>query len=116
MKNRGHGFWDTNQQKLSNNSRATGTHSGLMSLMISQFNSWTSIKRENVLIIKTSELFEASIVNKLKTFLKKDIKYFPLPYTPSKTNIENIKDANLVQVFKKYETEITRINNFTPPA
>ena len=34
--------------------------------MIDQFNSWTNVKRDNVLVIKANEIFEEGIVNKLE--------------------------------------------------
>lgn len=78
----------------------------LLELMIKQFNNWTTIKRDNLCVIKTCELFENNIVNKLEKFFKKKIDHFPISYTNPKTNIENI------ELFEKYKLEIDRINNF----
>lgn len=76
--------------------------------MIKQFKSWTGIKRDNVLVIKSCELFENNIVNKLEKFLKKKINNFPLLYITPKTDITNIECTKL---FNKYRLEIDIINN-----
>ena len=81
--------------------------------MINQFNSWTNIRNNNVLIIKTCELFDNSIVNKLESFLKRKINHFPIPYIKPEININNIPDQNeFSELFKKYKSEIDKINNF----
>jgi len=85
----------------------------LIKLMINQFNSWTNIRRDNVLIIKSCELFENSIVDKLENFLKKKLYHFPISYKRPKTNIENIENIDeYSELFKKYKLEIDKINNF----
>lgn len=109
MKNRGSGWWDVNQQKMSNNNNIVLTDENLIEVMIRQFNSWTNIKRDNVLVIKSCELFENNIVNKLENFLKKQIHNFPISYQNPKTNIENIEN---IEFFKKYKIEIDNIINF----
>jgi hypothetical protein len=114
MKRRGRGIWDVNQRKLSNDNHVDLSDENLLKLMIQQFNSWTNIKRDNVLIIKSSELFENSIVEKLEKFLKKKIYHFPIPYVTPKTNIENIINNDEVELFKKYKLEIDKINHFIP--
>jgi hypothetical protein len=65
-----------------------------------------------VCVIKSCELFENNIVDKLETFLKQKIYHFPIPYTTPKTNIESIHDNETNEFFKKYKLEIDRINNF----
>jgi len=87
MKNRGKGFWDTNQQKMSNNKNVVLSDKNLIELMINQFKSWTNIKRYNVCVIKSCELFESNIVDKLEKFLKKELYHFPIPYKNPKTSI-----------------------------
>ena len=112
MKNRGEGIWDVNQQKMSNNLDVVLSDENLIELMINQFNNWTNIKRDNVCVIKSCELFENNIVDKLTTFLKRKIYHFPIPYkTPNTTDIENI-DIESLELFEKYKLEIDRINNF----
>ena len=111
MKNRGCGIWDLNQKKMSNNNNVVLSDENLLKLMIDQFNSWTNVKRDNVLVIKSCELFENNIVNKLENFLKKKINNFPILYKNPKTNIENIENNELIELFKKYELEI---DNITP--
>ena len=111
MKKRGPGFWDSNQQKLSNNTNVLLSDENLLKLMIKQFNSWTIPKRDNVLVIKASELFEDSIVNKLENFLGKKINHFPINYISPNTNL-NIENKKLIELFEKYKFEIDKINNF----
>jgi hypothetical protein len=114
MKNRGTGFWDVNQQKMSNNKNVILTDENLLQLMIKQFTSWTSEKRKNVLIVNSSELFEDTIVNKLEGFLNKKLLFFPLHYVPPKTNTQSISNMNkeLLQLFEKYQDDIDKITNF----
>ena len=110
MKNRGKGFWDVNQRKMTNNNNVELSDDNLMKVMIDQFNNWTNIKRDNVLIIKSCELFQNSIVNKLEKFLKKKIHHFPILYKNPKSSNINIENVELI---KKYDLEIYKINNFT---
>jgi hypothetical protein len=110
MVERGSGIWDINQQKMSNNKNVDLSNENLLKLMINQFNSWTNVKRDNVLIIKSCELFENSIVDKLEKFLKKKLCHFPIPYITPKINIKHINKNN--ELFKKYKLEIDKINNF----
>ena len=110
MKNRGDCWWGLNQQKMSNNNNIVLSDENLIELMIKQFNSWTNIKRDNVLVIKSCELFENSIVDKLEKFLKKKLCHFPIPYITPKINIKHINKNN--ELFKKYKLEIDKINNF----
>lgn len=113
MKNRGNGIWDVNQKKMSNNNDTDLSDENLLKLMINQFNSWTNIRSDNVLIIKSFELFENSIVDKLENFLKKKLYHFPILYNKPKTNIENDENINKYsKLFKKYKLEIDKINNF----
>lgn len=112
MKNRGDEFWDVNQQKLSNNTDVLLSDENLLKLMIKQFNSWTNIKRNNVLVINSSEIFEHNIVNKLENFLNTKINHFPIEYVKPKSDINNISDKELIDLFEKYKYEIDKINNF----
>ena len=112
MKNRGNGIWDTNQQKMSNDINVVLSDKNLIECMINQFNNWTNIKRNNVCVIKSCELFENNIVDKLENFFKKKIYHFPISYKNPKTNIENIENIELIELFEKYKLEIDRINNF----
>jgi len=115
MKNRTIGLWNVNQQKLSNNKNEVLSDENLLKLMINQFNNWTNIRRPNVLIIQSNELFQNTIVNKLNCFLKTNINYFPIEYKKPSTDINNIKNTELVHLFEKYKYEIDTINNFNIP-
>ena len=112
QKQRGKGIWDLNQQKLSNNMNIELSDENLLQLMIKQFNSWSNNKKENILFIKTNELFEHEIVNKLESFLKKKITHFPIEYIPPNTINEEIENFNCTELFKKYELEIDKINQY----
>ena len=111
VKNRGTGWYDVNQQKLSNNYNVELSDENLLSLMIKQYNSWTEKKDKNVLIIKSNELFEGSILEKLQTFLKNpSLQYFPIKFITPKTNINNMEEKDLL-LFQKYKDEIDKINS-----
>jgi len=110
MRNRGDGFWDTNQKKLTNNNKCPLSDEHLLICMINQFNSFIN---KNVLIVKSCELFEENIVNKLETFLNKKLYHFPILYKQPKTNISKIDDS-LIQLFNKYKIEIDAINKIEP--
>jgi hypothetical protein len=115
MKNRNNGYWDVNQQKMTNNYNVKLSDETLLKCMINQFHNWTSIRRKNVLIIHTSELFKKTIVKKLERFLKKPLNHFPVKYVKPKTNINDISDTNLINLFIKYKDDIIKINSFIPP-
>ena len=97
---------------MSNNINIELSDENLIKLIINQFNSWTCIRRKNVLILKSCELFENSITNKLESFLKRKIHHLPIPYIKSKTNIEK-EYSKYSDLFKKYEVELDKINNFS---
>jgi hypothetical protein len=112
MKNRANKPWITNQKKLSNNTNVDISDENLLKLMINQFNEFTNIKSDNVLVINSKELFEDTIVNKLENFLGKKLYGFPIEYIKPKTDINNIEDIQLLELFKKYKSDIDIINNF----
>jgi hypothetical protein len=97
---------------MSNNTNVVLSDENLIELMIEQFNSWTNVKRDNVLIIKSCELFKHSIVNKLEFFLKTKLRFFPIAFVEPKHDANNIKDIKLIELFEKYKLEINKINNF----
>jgi hypothetical protein len=111
MKNRGKGYWDVNQYKLSNNNKITLSDENLLFLMLRQFHSWTKEKHDNVLIIKSSELFDNSIVDKLETFLNRKIEHFPIQWKKPNISIEELSETKL---FLKYKNYIDKVNNFVP--
>jgi hypothetical protein len=112
VRNRGKGYWDINQKKLSNNNNIELSDENLFELMIRQFYSWTKNKYSNVLLIETNELFDINIVYKLENFLKKKIKYFPIQYVKPKTDISDIKEKKMIELFEKYKIQIDYINNY----
>lgn len=101
-----------NQKKLSNNSNIKSSDENLLKLMIEQFNSWTNVKRDKVFLIKSNELFEDGIVNKLEKILKNKISHFPLKYKPPHVTDKNIEDFKLTELFKKHKLELEKIINF----
>jgi hypothetical protein len=107
-KNRGEGVWDLNQQKLSNNENIKLSDENLLKLMIKQVNTWINIKKDNVLILKSSEIFEEHIVDKLQSFLKKDLHSFPITYVKPKTSLDNLDRDELI-LFQKYKNDINKI-------
>ncbi len=112
QKRRGRGFWDVNQKKLSNNPYIELLDENLLKLMIEQFNSWTNVKRDNVLFIKSNEIFEDGIVNKLEKKLKNKISHFPIEYKKPQVTDKDVEDFKLTELFKKYELEIEKIIKF----
>jgi len=114
MKNRGEGIWDKNQRKMSNNMDIELSDETLLKLMIKQFHEWTDIKRNNVLVVRSSELFEESIVAKLNLFLNKKIEHFPMEYRIPRTNVNAMLDEDLIELFDKYKYDIEWINGFCP--
>lgn len=110
MKRRG--LQKINQKKMSNNNNVSFSDENFIKVMINQFNKWTNQKRKNVLIVKTNELFETSIVNKLESFLKKKIHHFPIKHVQPKTKT-NIKDVEKYKkLFKKFQAELDFIDTY----
>ena len=108
VKKRGEGFWDINQKKLSNNENITLSDENLLKLMLKQINTWININKPNVLILKSSEIFEESILDKLQTFLKKELHSFPIKYIKPQTSLENL-DRDILMLFQKYKKNINTI-------
>lgn len=116
MKRRGKGYWDINQQKLSNSTNINYSDGNLLRLMIQQFNKWTSFKKNNMLILKYEELFDETINNKLATFLNNDkLSNLNIIYkTPHiNSSVVDTIDFNFKQLFEKNKKEIDYINNFS---
>lgn len=113
IRRRGKGTYDQNQQKLSNNKNVKLSDENLLTLMINQFHEWTNKQRDNVLIIKTEELFQDEIVEKLNHFLKKEIVGFPIEYKKPRTDIKKYTKQNS-ELFEKYKEELDAIINFQP--
>jgi len=109
QKRRGNGFWDTNQRKLSNNSNIKLSDENLLKLMIDQFNSWTNVQRDNVLVVKSLEIFEDVIVNKLEKTLGKKLSHFPIKYKEPTIRQDDIEQFKSTELFKKYKLEIEKI-------
>ena len=111
MKRRGKGYYDTNQQKLSNDKNCKISDENLLELMIKQFHDFTCTKRENVLIINSKELYKEGVVTKLKKLLNLNVKHFPVKWIEPRTSLHNIKKKTQ-QLFQKYKKEINKINDF----
>ena len=114
QKKRGTGIWSLNQKKLSNNYNIELSDENLLKLIIKQFNNWTNLKRDNVLVIKSEELFKNEILTKLKKLLKKDLSYFPIIYKTPKIHHDDIEKFKSTKLYEKYELEIKKINEFIP--
>jgi hypothetical protein len=108
VKNRGHLLWTNNQRKLSNNINIKLSDENLLKLMLNQINTWININKSNVLILKSSEIFEEPILDKLQSFLKKDLHSFPITYIKPKTSLENL-DRDELMLFQKYKKNINTI-------
>ena len=114
MKKRGKGYWDVNQEKLSNNYDVKYSDENLLKLMIKQFKMWTKWKSPNLLVIRSEDLFKNNIVKRLSLFLKKsNLINFPLKYKKSNINLSLTKMLeNEKELFIKYKEDIDRINNY----
>ncbi len=105
---------EINQYKLSNNKNIKPSDEYLLQLMIKQFHSFTDQPRKNVLIVKSEELFQPEICDKLKQFLNNpNLNHFPIEYIPGRTNMNAISEADAA-LFLKYKTYIDYINNWQP--
>lgn len=113
MRKRLKGHWDVNQQKLSNNKNIKLSDENLLQLIIRQINIWTNTNCKNVLVIHSKELFENTIVDKLKIFLKNNnLQHLPVIYKTPKTTIENTNEHKyFMPLFDKYKSQIDSINN-----
>jgi hypothetical protein len=101
--------WIKIQQMLSNNVNIELSDENLLKLMIRQFNIWNNVNKYNVLILKNSEIFEMSIVDKLQTFLNnKNLKNFPVKYVPPITDVKHVSKDDAV-LFQKYKDDVNNI-------
>ena len=84
----------------------------LIKQMIFQYHNWTKKKYDNVLIIKSKELFEPDIKLKLQNFLKNDnLMCLPAIYRKPKIDLNTHKICKSdLELFEKYEKEIDDIN------
>jgi hypothetical protein len=115
MKRRGKELCVINHRKLSNNPLANYSDEYLLQCMIKQFKSFTLRPLPNVLVIKSDELFQPAIHEKLKQFLHKSVlNEFPIKFVPPKTDINEISAADAA-LFEKYKKDIDHINNWQPP-
>ena len=97
MKRRGKELCVINHRKLSNNPLANYSDEYLLQCMIKQFKSFTLRPLPNVLVIKSDELFQPAIHEKLKQFLHKSVlKEFPIKFVPPKTDINEFSAADAV--------------------
>ncbi len=111
VKRRGPKIWKVNQQKLTNNLETPLSDENLLQAMINQFNSWATVPRKDVLVLKMRELFDPSVLPKLTRFLKKPLKGFPIAYKQPKSSLNSITPA-LQKLFDKYKNDIDKIDNF----
>ena len=99
--------YQANHRKLSNNLNIEYSDETLLKLMVKQFNSFYE-NRDKLLLIKSSELFENGIDDKLKKFLKTNkLNNFPLqfkaPHTILNYNNFNLKHKKLfMKHFKSF--------------
>jgi len=96
---------------MSNNENIELSDEMLLKLMIKQWNSWTNSNIDNLLVIKSVELFTNKIVNKLKNLLGKHLDHFPMKYRKPNINEKNIEDFKSTELFKKYKLDIEKIIN-----
>lgn len=112
QKKRGKGYWNVNQKKLNNNRNIKLSDENLLKSMINQFNSWTNIKRDNVLVIKSVELFQHKTLNKFKKILGKNLSNFPIKYKIPSVTQDDITKFKSTKLFEKYKLKIKEIIDF----
>ncbi len=111
------GFWDVNQQKLSNKLDVELSDEQLFVRMLTQFVKWTNYirvyKPANVCVVKYEELFQPSIRPKLESFLGKPLVGFPIPYIQPKS-ASVIPTDEEEKLFTKYKQWIEYVNLYKP--
>lgn len=106
-------IYKANIKKLNNNTNINISDENLFKAMLSQFCKYYEAAKinDNILFIKSEELFKPTIVDKLKKFLKNDnLKYFPLKFKKPKSNYNKLVKKNM-KLFLKYKKMIDFINN-----
>ena len=115
MKRRGMNFWGLNQQKLANNYRVPLSDDNLLQQMFIQFYNYTRKPLSNrILIIHQDELFQDSIVYKLRNFLGNPaLIHFPVEYRKPKTEYDILyRFPYYANLFAKYKRHIDNVNNY----
>ena len=82
--------------------------------MINQFYNFTQKKRDNILILKTDELFNIRGKEKIENFLNKKMSNFPIKQKIQNTKYYEIltKNMELLKLFYKYKHDIQNISRF----
>jgi hypothetical protein len=112
MKNRDSTLAATNQRKLSNNLNVEISDENLLQLMFAQFLSFKNSGSVNVLLIQSKEIFQDSIVSKLREFLRNpSLDFFPIQYKTPKTNVNDVINDCYESLFQKYDAQIKTVNN-----
>ena len=112
QKRRGQGIWDVNQKKMCNKNNIYLSDEILLKCMIRQWKSFCTIYREDVLILKTCQLFEPDIKNKIEKFLNRKLssKIFPLKYKPPNIDINNpVLNYKETKLFEQYFNDLLTI-------
>lgn len=79
QKKRGKGYWDVNQQKLSNNKNTPLSDKNLLELMKKQFLKWSNAAktRDNILMLSYNEFFTPMGHLKINNFLGMELIGYP---------------------------------------
>ena len=113
VKRRGGNYWAVNQRKLNNKKKLKLSDENLLKSMIQQFYNFTEIKRNDVLIIKSSELFQPEIKEKINNFLGRKVNGFPIEYRePTINTSTHYYSQQEIELFDKYKKDIEYIKNF----
>ena len=104
-------IWALNQKKMSNNYNVKLSNENLLKLILFNFMTWTSVKKDNILLLKYEELFNEIGQNKIKNFLNNnELVNFPVYVKKNKT--ETLKNEDIQKLFEKYKKQIDYVNNF----
>jgi hypothetical protein len=106
-------------RKMNNNNKnVIYTHEKLIRNMITQFHSFTNVKRDDVLVLHSKELFNANVIDKISLFLsfhgidKKISHKFPFIYKNPSHKHDDLT-LGLAHLFNKYSNELKFINNYS---
>ena len=96
---------------MSNNYNVKLSNENLLKLILFNFMTWTSVKKDNILLLKYEELFNEIGQNKIKNFLNNnELVNFPVYVKKNKT--ETLINEDIQKLFEKYKKQIDYVNNF----
>jgi hypothetical protein len=112
------GLLNTNFRKLSNGAGDTPfSEEAMLGLMFEQFRNWSAAAQKDpskVLMVRSKELFESAIVDRLASFLNKpreSLVELPVKYRAPATKLDTMSESHR-KLFTRFEDEIARVNTY----